>query len=103
MCQVVEGLEAGKSYRITGDYASFAPSFGDPAKLDAFAVTVDGAVVLELPRPAPVATDWTAFSTDAITGLDDPTICFEAERDGDDSSFFIDNIAVRGIEGPASP
>ncbi len=95
LCQVVEGLAVGQSYRITGDYASFAPRFGDPAKPDAFAVTLDGAVILELPRPTPVSTDWTAFSTDLITGTEDPTVCFVAERDGDDSSFRVDNIALR--------
>jgi hypothetical protein len=96
VCQVVEGIEIGLSFRITGEYASYAPQFGDPARPDAFAVTVDGVVVLALPRPSPVSTAWTAFSTDIVSGVANPTICFVAERNGDDSSFFVDNIALKG-------
>jgi hypothetical protein len=100
LCQKIVGLEVGQSYRVTGDYASYKPQYGGPAKPDAFAVTLDGTVILELPRPTPVSTDWTAFTTDVVTGTESPTLCFIAERQGDDSSFRVDNVALKGTEPP---
>jgi hypothetical protein len=38
------------------------------------------------------------FLDGIMTGVADPTICFVAERDGDDSSFFVDNIALKGAQ-----
>jgi hypothetical protein len=100
LCQTVEGFGVGHDYRLTGDYASYKPQYGNPSKPNAFAVTLDGAVVLELPRPSPVPTAWTAFTTGVISGAEAHTLCFVAERQGDDSSFRVDNIALKGTEPP---
>lgn len=95
LCQAVTGLVVGRAYNLAGDYASFKPSFGDPAKPNAFAVTLNDSVVLELPRPAPVSTNWTAYSTVLIPEAEEATLCLEAERQGDDSSFRVDNIVLK--------
>lgn len=99
--QVVSGLTVGQPYRLTGDYRGIYTSFGDPGKQDAFAVRVEpqpsdhaSTVVLALPRPAPDPDAWTAFQVDFTPTASDVTITFEAERNGDDSSFAIDNIAL---------
>jgi hypothetical protein len=73
-----------------------------PEKRDAFAARVEpqpsdhgSSIVLALPRPAPDPIAWTAFSVDFTPTASEVTITFEAERDGDDSSFAIDNVALR--------
>jgi hypothetical protein len=101
LSQTVEGLVGGATYRISGDYRSFAAGFGNPDKPDAFAVTVDpqpsdheSIVVLGLPRPSPTATDWTEFSATFVASDETATVSFIAERDGDDSSFDVDNLCL---------
>lgn len=99
--QTVTGLAVGATYEIGGEYRSFAAGFGNPLKPDAFAVTVepqpsdhDSIVVLALPRPSPVATDWTPFNVVFQASATTATISFVAERDGDDSSFDVDNLCL---------
>lgn len=101
LTQIIEDLSIGASYRITGDYRSFAAGFGDPEKPDAFAVSVDpqpldhdSTTVLGLPRPSPDANAWTMFSVDFVAADTTATISFIAERDGDDSSFDVDNLCL---------
>lgn len=100
--QVVSGLTTGVAYRLSGEYRSIYGAFGDPAKPDAFAARVDpqpldhaSTVVLALPRP--IIDEWTGFSVDFTASAADVTITFEAERGGDDSSFAIDNVALREV------
>ena len=99
--QTVSGLVVGQVYEISGDYRSFAAGFGNPLKPDAFAVTVepqptdhDSIVVLGLPRPTPLATEWTRFSVTFQASASIVTVSFFAERDGDDSSFEVDNLCL---------
>lgn len=99
--QVLTGLVVGEVYTLSGEYRSVAPSFGDPAKPDAFEVELDGTVILSLARPTPVATAWTAFTVDFTATATSHTIAFYAERDGDDSDFAIDNVSVVGETEPA--
>jgi hypothetical protein len=101
LSQAVTGLSPGASYRITGDYRSFAPASGNPAKPDAFAVAVtplpldhDSTIVLALPRPSPNPLAWTAFSVDFVASSSTVTVSFIAERNGDDSSFDVDNLCM---------
>ncbi|MFN2376885.1 MAG: hypothetical protein ABR538_10130 [Candidatus Binatia bacterium] len=103
--QTVQGLVAGQVYQVSGDYRSFAAGFGNPLKPDAFAVTVepqptdhDSVVVLALPRPTPIAIEWTPFSVTFEASADTATVSFVAERDGDDSSFEVDNLCL--TKGP---
>lgn len=97
VCQHITGLEATKAYRLSGEYRSFAPTFGNPEKPDAFLATLESEGVpplaLALPRPAPVATAWTPFALEFTAGAAEYDLCFVAER-GDDSSFDIDNITL---------
>ncbi|MFN2425326.1 MAG: hypothetical protein ABR587_02635 [Candidatus Binatia bacterium] len=99
--QTVHGLVVGHVYRVSGDYRSFAPVFGNPLKPDAFVVTVEpkpndheSVVVLALPRPTPIDTEWSPFSVTFEASADTATVSFIAERDGDDSSFEVDNLCL---------
>jgi len=101
LSQSVTGLVIGKEYRIQGEYRSFAPDFGDADKPDAFAVQLEPqpggqgpTILVELPRPSPDATAWTAFRADFVATGSTETITFVAERDGDDSSFDVDNLCL---------
>ena len=96
--QDLGGLVVGQTYTITGDYRTFAPGFGDAAKTDALGVLIDGALVQGFARPATNDT-WESFSTTFVATSATHTLALAAERDGDDSSFDIDNISV---DGPAS-
>lgn len=101
LSQTVNGLTPDATYRISGQYRSFAAGFGDPNKQDAFAVRVEPApqgsassIVLGLPRPSPEANEWTGFFVDFVASDATVTVSFLAERDGDDSSFDIDNLCL---------
>jgi len=101
LSQTVEGLTIGATYTISGEYRSFAAGYGNPQKPDAFAVQVepqpsdhDSIVVLGLPRPSPDAFAWTGFTVDFVASDTSSTISFVGERDGDDSSFDVDNLCL---------
>lgn len=94
LCQTIHNLKIGQQYQIVGDYASYKPSFGNAQKADAFAVTLNGTAILELARPSPIATNWTTFSTVLTANTSEATLCFVAERNGDDSSFRVDNLLM---------
>lgn len=107
--QTVAGLTVGATYRLTGDYRGIFTAAGNPAKPDAFAVRVvpqpsdhASTVVLGLPRPSPDADAWTPFSVDFTPSASEVTITFEAERDGDDSSFAIDNVTLVEVAPPST-
>ena len=102
LLQHVAGLVVGETYRLAGDYRSFEPGNGDPAKPDAFAVMVEpqpldhpSTVVLALPRPRPPDA-WTRFAVEFVPTGSDATVSFVAERMGDDSSFDVDNLSLVG-------
>lgn len=98
--QTVSGLTIGLIYRLQGDRLSYAPSFGNPDSL-AFAVFLDENLILELPRGG-TNTLWESFTVDFIATSTTHTIEFVAERNGDDSSYRIDNISLLVPEpGPA--
>jgi hypothetical protein len=104
--QTLTGLTVGATYRLTGDYHGIFTFAGNPAKPDAFAVRVEpqptshgSPVVLALPRPSPDPSVWTPFTVDFVASASTVTISFEAERDGDDSSFAIDNVALVALGG----
>ncbi|PIV30054.1 MAG: hypothetical protein COS35_08735, partial [Zetaproteobacteria bacterium CG02_land_8_20_14_3_00_50_9] len=90
--QTVTGLIPGLTYRITGQYQSYAPGFGNPAALS-FGVLVDGSPVLQLAKAANAAA-WTPFSIDFVATGSTHQIAFAAERNGDDSSYAVDNLVM---------
>ena len=92
--QVVSGLVAGQRYRIRGQFISAYPSFGDPAALS-FGVLADNVLLGELVRP-PQDT-WQEFAFEFIASSSSMTITLAAERNGDDSSYGVDNVVLEPI------
>jgi hypothetical protein len=95
----------GTLYRLTGQYRSFDPGSGDPAKPDALAVLVVPqpntpalSIVLVLPRPSPNPLAWTPFSVNFVPSGPSTTVSFIAERGGDDSSFDLDNLTLSRVQ-----
>jgi hypothetical protein len=99
--QTVAGFAIGRTYRIEGERRSYAPNFGNPAAL-AFAVLLDDEPILELDRGV-TATVWEAFAVEFVASEPIHTVGFVAERNGDDSSYRIDNVAVRPVPEPGAP
>lgn len=98
--QTAEGFAIGQLYRIEGERLSFAPTFGSPAAL-AFAVLLDDEPILELDR-GPTPNAWTGFAVEFVASAPIHTIGFAAERNGDDSSYRIDNVAVFPVPAPGA-
>lgn len=99
--QLVSGFTIGQTYTLTGDYAVFAGSFGNP-NAQSFAVDIGGIGTTTFGRPfgptsgegvfGPFSVIFTANATSIL-------ISFRAEINGDDSSFRIDNIAINQVGG----
>lgn len=89
--QDLVGLIPGRSYRVQGDFQSFAPGFGNPLALS-FVVAINGQFIVERDRPPGGA--WAAFAADFVATAPSMTLAISAERGCDDSSYRVDNIAV---------
>ncbi len=102
LSQLVTGFTIGSSYRVTGDYAVFAGSFGNPA-LQSFAVDIVGTVnpTTTFGRPGGEAV-YGPFSVIFVANATDILFRFRTEINGDDTSFRVDNIAVQPVPEPAT-
>lgn len=89
--QIITGLTIGQSYTVSGDYQIHVP-LGNPA--DSFGVLIDAAVILQLGNPG---TTWTPFSTTFVATSTSHVLALEAERNGSDHSYNIDNISVAAV------
>ncbi len=102
--QDVSGFTLGKTYHLTGDYASYSPSYGTIDTLS-FGVSVNGVLVGAFARPFADFTHndiYKSFDVDFVAPASTLTISLSGER-GDDSSFFIDNIAVAPVITTVTP
>jgi PEP-CTERM motif len=102
LSQLVSGFTVGSSYTLTGDYAVFAGSFGNPA-LQSFAVDIIGTATptTTFGRPGGEGV-YGSFSVTFVANATDILIRFRTEINGDDSSFRVDNIAVQPVPEPAT-
>ncbi len=100
LSQLVSGFTVGQTYRLTGDYATFASSFGNPAALS-FAVDINAANVAVFGRPGGEGVYGT-FSVVFVANATDQLIAFRTEIKGDDSSFRVDNIAINAVPEPTT-
>lgn len=98
--QLVTGLVAGTTYRISGLYERAFAGFGNNAA-PAFGVEIADLGLIET-YASPIgggAEDWaiefTATATEHLLRL-------TAERDGDDSSYAVDSIVIAAIPEPES-
>lgn len=86
--QTITGLSIGQTYTITGDYQIHV-ALGNPA--NSFGVLLDTTVLLQLGNPGAT---WTPFSVNFVATGSSHLLAFEAERNGSDHSYMIDNISV---------
>lgn len=86
--QTLTGLTIGQTYTVQGDYQIHV-ALGNPA--NSFGVLIDASVILQLGNPGTV---WTAFTTNFVATSTSHVLAFEAERNGSDHSYAIDNIGV---------
>lgn len=100
LSQLVSGFTVGASYILTGDYAVFAGSFGNPA-LQSFAVDILG-TTYTFGRPGGEGVYGT-FSVAFTANATDILIAFRTEINGDDSSFRIDNVAIKAANQVPEP
>ncbi|MCM3873976.1 MAG: PEP-CTERM sorting domain-containing protein [Pyrinomonadaceae bacterium] len=102
LSQLVSGFTIGSSYTLTGDYAVFAGTFGNPL-LQSFAVDIVGTATptTTFGRPGGEGV-YGSFSVTFTANATDILIRFRTEINGDDSSFRVDNIAVQPVPEPAT-
>lgn len=95
LSQVIGGFEVGKTYRISGDYENAFNSFGNPAALSFGVEIVEQAVLQQFAQPP--ADGPGSFSVDFVAAFTTLTLRLTAERNGDDSSYGVDNIAIADL------
>jgi hypothetical protein len=91
IAQALEGLVVGGRYRIAGEYIPVYTGFGNPDAFS-FGVAIDDEVLEEWKRGP--HDEWTAFSVEFTATATTHMLSISAERNCDDSSYGIDNIAV---------
>lgn len=95
LVQVVSGFEIGHRYRIAGDYENAYNAFGNPAALSFGAEIVELGLLSEFSQPAGDAAG--SFAIEFVANATTLTLRLTSERNGDDSSFAVDNIAISDI------
>jgi hypothetical protein len=95
LVQVVTGFEIGRRYRIVGDYENAYNSFGNPAALSFGAEIVELGLLSEFSQPAGDAVG--SFAIEFVANATSLTLRLTSERNGDDSSYAVDNIAISDI------
>jgi hypothetical protein len=93
--QVIGGFEVGKTYRITGDYENAFNGVGNSAALSFGVEIVEQGLLTQFAQPP--ADGPGSFSVDFVAALTTLTLRLTAERNGDDSSYGIDNIAIADL------
>jgi hypothetical protein len=91
IAQALQGLVVGGRYRMAGEYIPAHTGFGNP-DASSFGVAIDDEVLKEWQR-GPHG-EWTAFSVEFTATATTHILGISAERNCDDSSYGIDNIAV---------
>lgn len=95
LVQVVAGFEIGHRYRIVGDYENAYNTFGNPAALSFGAEIVELGLLSEFSQPAGDAVG--SFAIEFVANATSLTLRLTTERNGDDSSYAVDNIAISDI------
>ena len=95
--QTLTDLVIGTPYRVTGLFEGVFTSFGSPTAFS-FGVEIDGGPIAEFMRPMGVGVftlDFTATSASELLRI-------TAERNGDDSSYRVDDVAIQVIPEPST-
>ena len=101
LSQVISGFDVGNSYRITGDYENAFNGFGNPAALSFGVEIVEQGVLAQFAQPP--ASGPGSFSVDFVATLATLTLRLTGERNGDDSSYGVDNIAIADLTPDNGP
>ena len=98
--QLVGGFVIGEGYLLTGDVESFAPGFGNPAALS-FGVAIENLFLQEFTRNqvSPVNGPGN-FAIGFVATQLSHMLILTGERNDDDSSYRIDNIAINPVNNP---
>jgi len=102
LSQLIDGFEIGHTYRITGDYENAYTAFGNPAALSFGVEIVELGLLTELAQPAPDGSIGT-FAIEFIAAAASYTLRLTSERNGDDSSYGVDNIAIADVSQIPTP
>lgn len=92
--QLVSGLTAFSTYRLTGNYSNVYNCCGSRGP-DTFAIDIDGVNLVTLDYPG--SGIWGSFSYDIIAPDTDLLIAFRAEIFSDDTEYKIDNISLVAV------
>lgn len=98
--QTLTGLEVGRTYRIAGDFENAYNQFGNPAALSFGAEIVELALLSELAQPAGDGVG--TFAIEFVANASSLTLRLTSERNGDDSSYAVDNIVLTEVPEPAT-
>lgn len=98
--QTIGGFEIGNTYRITGDYENAYNTFGSPAAPSFGVEVVELGLLSQFSQPASDGVG--SFSIEFVANAATLTLRLTAERNGDDSSYGVDNIAVRSVPEPSA-
>ena len=96
--QMVMGLVVSTGYVITGDVESFASSFGNPAALS-FGVEIGGLLTEFTRNQVSPGNSVGSFSVNFTANATSMLLSLTSERNGDDSSYRIDNISLDRAQG----
>lgn len=99
--QAISGFDIGTTYRITGDYENAYNTFGDPAALSLGVEIVELGLLNQFAQPAGDGVG--SFFIEFVANATTLTLRLTSERNGDDSSYGVDNIAVTAVAGVPEP
>ncbi|MGK7872885.1 MAG: hypothetical protein AB4426_06095 [Xenococcaceae cyanobacterium] len=96
--QIINGFVIGNTYTVYGEFESIYPCCGDPLA-ESFGVEIASVQLQEFTRPS----DLGSFSFDFVATNTTHTLRITAERNGDDSSYRVDNIAIESVSFTSVP
>jgi hypothetical protein len=102
LSQSIDGFEIGHAYSISGLYENAYTGFGNPAALSFGVEIVELGLLFELPQPAPDGSIGN-FAIDFVAAATSYTLRLTSERNGDDSSYAVDNIAIADLGAVPEP
>jgi hypothetical protein len=95
--QEISSLTPGQLYIVSGDYQR---GLGKNTAVDSFGVALDGLFLFE--TVVPTDSNWHSFSFDYAATSTSALLSLEAQINGTDYSYAIDNIAMYAVPEPNS-
>ena len=95
--QVINSLTPGDLYIVSGDYQKAG---GKDITDNSFGVALDGVFLFE--TTAPVDYNWYSFNFEYTATSTSALLSLEAQINGTDYAYFIDNISMQAVPEPSS-